>query len=84
MEKKQARRTGRKPKTDPADYKYNFRLNAQEKSRFERLFWNPEQGTGQSYQEINLFRTAEGNQGGQGFHGLLHPARGILQYNSRQ
>ena len=38
MEKKQARRTGRKPKTDPADYKYNFRLNAQEKSRFERLF----------------------------------------------
>ena len=38
MEKKQTRRTGRKPKTDPADYKYNFRLNAQEKSRFERLF----------------------------------------------
>ena len=36
--KKQARRTGRKPKTDPADYKYNFRLNAQEKSRFEKLF----------------------------------------------
>ena len=36
MEKKQARRTGRKPKTDPADYK--FRLNAQEKSRFEKLF----------------------------------------------
>ena len=35
MEKKQARRTGRKPKTDPADYKYNFRLNAQEKSRFD-------------------------------------------------
>ena len=38
MEKKQAKRTGRKPKTDPADYKYNFRLNAQEKSRFEKLF----------------------------------------------
>lgn len=38
MEKKQARRTGRKPKTDPADYKYNFRLNALEKSRFEKLF----------------------------------------------
>ena len=38
MEKKQARRTGRKPKTDPVDYKYNFRLNAQEKSRFEKLF----------------------------------------------
>ena len=37
MEKKQARRTGRKPKTDPADYKYNFRLNAQEKSRFEGI-----------------------------------------------
>ena len=38
MEKKQARRTGRKPKTDPADYKYSFRLNAQEKSKFEKLF----------------------------------------------
>jgi len=38
MEKKQAKRTGRKPKTDPADYKYSFRLNAQEKSRFEKLF----------------------------------------------
>ena len=36
------RKTGKKdrqkPKTDPADYKYNFRLNAQEKSRFEKLF----------------------------------------------
>lgn len=31
------------------------------------------------HQEINLFRTVEGYQGGQGFHGLLHPARGILQ-----
>lgn len=38
MEKKQAKRTGRKPKTDPADYKYNFRLNAEEKSKFEKLF----------------------------------------------
>lgn len=38
MEKKQAKRTGRKPKTDPADYKYSFRLNAQEKSKFEKLF----------------------------------------------
>lgn len=38
MEKKQTRRAGRKTKTDPADNKYNFRLNAQEKSRFEKLF----------------------------------------------
>lgn len=38
MEKKQGTRTGRKPKTDPADYKYSFRLNAEENGRFERLF----------------------------------------------
>lgn len=38
MEKKQARRTGKRTKTDPADYKYCFRLNAQEKSKFEKLF----------------------------------------------
>ena len=38
MEKKQTRMAGRKTKTDPADNKYNFRLNAQEKSRFEKLF----------------------------------------------
>ena len=38
MEKKQARRTGKRTKTDPADYKYSFRLNAQEKSKFEKLF----------------------------------------------
>lgn len=30
-------RTGRKPKSDPADYKYSFRLNAEENSKFERL-----------------------------------------------
>lgn len=28
---------GRKPKTDPADYKYSFRLNAEENTRFEKL-----------------------------------------------
>ena len=38
MEKKQAKRTGRKPKTDPADYKFSFRLNAQERGKFEKLF----------------------------------------------
>lgn len=38
MEKKQGKRTGRKPKADPADYKYSFRLNAEEKGRFEKLF----------------------------------------------
>lgn len=30
-------RTGRKPKSDPADYKYSFRLNAEENSKFEQL-----------------------------------------------
>ena len=37
MEKTTRKRTGRKPKSDPADYKYSFRLNAEENSRFERL-----------------------------------------------
>ena len=31
------RRTGRKPKSDPADYRYSFRLNAGENSRFEQM-----------------------------------------------
>lgn len=30
-------RTGRKPKSDPADYKYSFRLNAVENTRFEQM-----------------------------------------------
>lgn len=30
-------RTGRKPKSDPADYKYSFRLNAEENTRFEQM-----------------------------------------------
>lgn len=37
MEKTTRGRTGRKPKNDPADYKYSFRLNAGENARFERL-----------------------------------------------
>ena len=37
MGKDTEKRTGRKPKSDPADYKYSFRLNAGENSRFERL-----------------------------------------------
>lgn len=35
-------RTGRKPKSDPADYKYSFRLNAEENSKFEQLVANAE------------------------------------------
>ncbi|WP_455673777.1 conjugal transfer protein MobA [Phocaeicola sp.] len=38
MKEESRTRTGRKPKSDPADYKYIFRLNAQENARFERLF----------------------------------------------
>lgn len=30
-------RTGRKPKSDPADYKHSFRLNAVENTRFEQM-----------------------------------------------
>ena len=37
MRQDTGKRTGRKPKSDPADYKYSFRLNAEENSRFERL-----------------------------------------------
>ena len=37
MEKTNVRRTGRKPKSDPADYRYSFRLNAGENSRFEQM-----------------------------------------------
>lgn len=37
MEKTNVRKTGRKPKSDPADYRYSFRLNAGENSRFEQM-----------------------------------------------
>lgn len=37
MRKDTGTRMGRKPKGDPADYKYSFRLNAEENGRFERL-----------------------------------------------
>ena len=37
MERTTGTRTGRKPKSDPADRKYSFRLNAEENTRFERL-----------------------------------------------
>ena len=37
MEKTTGTRTGRKPKNDPADRKYSFRLNTEENTRFERL-----------------------------------------------
>lgn len=37
MKEESRTRTGRKPKSDPADYKYSFRLNAEENSKFERL-----------------------------------------------
>ena len=35
-------RTGRKPKSDPADYKYSFRLNAAENTYFEKLLADSE------------------------------------------
>ena len=37
MKEESRTRMGRKPKSDPADYKYSFRLNAEENTRFERL-----------------------------------------------
>lgn len=37
MKEESRAKTGRKPKSDPADYKYSFRLNAGENMRFEKL-----------------------------------------------
>ena len=37
MKEESRAKTGRKPKSDPADYKYSFRLNAAEKAKFDRL-----------------------------------------------
>ena len=37
MKEESRAKTGRKPKSDPADYKYSFRLNAGENTRFEKL-----------------------------------------------
>ena len=37
MKEESRTRMGRKPKSDPADYKYSFRLNAEENTRFEKL-----------------------------------------------
>ncbi|WP_455606333.1 conjugal transfer protein MobA [Bacteroides sp.] len=37
MEKTTRAKTGRKPKSNPADRKYSFRLNADENTRFEKL-----------------------------------------------
>ena len=37
MKEESKTRMGRKPKSDPADYKYSFRLNAEENTRFEKL-----------------------------------------------
>lgn len=42
MKEESRTKTGRKPKSDPADYKYSFRLNAEENTRFERLFADAE------------------------------------------
>lgn len=37
MKEESKTRMGRKPKSDPADYKYSFRLNAEENTRFKKL-----------------------------------------------
>ena len=37
MDKKTGGKTGRKRKSNPADRKYSFRLNAEENTRFEQL-----------------------------------------------
>lgn len=44
MERTTGTRTGRKPKSDPADHKYSFRLNAEENTRFEQLLADSEAG----------------------------------------
>lgn len=42
MKEESRTRTGRKPKSDPADYKYSFRLNARENAHFEKLIADAE------------------------------------------
>lgn len=42
MKEEPRTKMGRKPKSNPADYKYSFRLNAEENTRFERLFADAE------------------------------------------
>ena len=37
MKEESRKGMGRKPKSDPADYKYSFRLNAEENTKFEKL-----------------------------------------------
>ena len=63
MEKTTGTRTGRKPKNDPADRKYSFRLNAEENTRFERLLADSgAQGPHAVHQESNLFGTDKGSE----------------------
>lgn len=55
MEKTTGTRTGRKPKNDPADHKYSFRLNAEENTRFEKLlaeFHKQFQAVGNNYNQV--------------------------------
>ena len=56
MEKTTGTRTGRKPKNDPADHKYSFRLNAEENTRFEKLLADSGAGnlTPVSYTHLTL------------------------------
>lgn len=42
MKEEPETKMGRKPKSDPADYKYSFRLNAEENIRFEKLLTDSE------------------------------------------
>ena len=80
MEKTTGTRTGRKPKNDPADHKYSFRLNAEENTRFEKLL--ADSGAGRPHavhQEIHLFGTDKGRENRQGDNGLLHQADRIPQ-----
>ena len=58
MEKITGTRTGRKPKSDPADRKYSFRLNAEENTRFEKIAGGfGSRGPHAVHQEIHLFGT---------------------------
>lgn len=56
MEKTTGTRTGRKPKSDPADRKYSFRLNAEENTRFEKLLADSGAGDRTLFIKKSIFR----------------------------
>ena len=55
MKEESRAKTGRKPKSDPADYKYSFRLNAGENMRFEKLVTESEAKRQNTFHQKAIF-----------------------------